>query len=91
MALAETSVVTFSVFSTNTNGRSDLITYLWERDKLKFRPTQKVFLTPLHFVAFLVWQAKKKSPSLMTFLPTAKSETIFFQGPTEIFLLYKSL
>ena len=38
MALAEMLVVALLVFSTNTNGISSYITWLWERDKLKFCP-----------------------------------------------------
>ena len=62
MAQAEMLVLAFLVFSTNTNGRSSYITWLWERDKLKFCPPGK---------------AKKEIPSLMAFLPTAKSKTLF--------------
>ena len=71
-----------------SNVRSDYIIWPWERNKLKFCPTLKVcFSTLSHFVAgYLVFGLanETKNPSLMTitFLPSAKSKTILFQGLT---------
>ena len=83
MALADMPVVDFSVFSTNNNAKQKIrLHYLamgTGETKILFHLKTLTFCCWL--VYFLVWQAKKKFPlSCHDILPTAKSETIFFQG-----------